>query len=169
MKRPILLGAVFLFLPVPSPEDGSQDGPQTRKTQTQKTQTRKTRPVDVFKDLDGHWVGTFVGYDQAGNEQYRLHVEQWYKTVDDNTQEVRIKDTLEGGKIVTAKGKNIARRRKDGGLELSCEVLKSTGEKVLHKGRLVRGPAGDKQLVWYSKGKHLPFIIRYQRLKSMGK
>lgn len=111
------------------------------------------RPVDVFKALDGHWKGNFVGYDTTGKELYRIRVEQRYRTIDANTQKVTIRDTMPDGKVITGEGENLARRREDGSLELRCVVRKSNGEQVEHQGRLVEGPDGDKQLVWYSETK----------------
>ena len=72
MKPAILLGGIFLLLPGSTLQD-------SRPAQ---------QPVDVFKDLDGHWVGTFVSYDTTGKELHRIRVEQWYRTVDANTQHV---------------------------------------------------------------------------------
>lgn len=131
----VLAAAILLFLP----GTGFQD-------------TKATRPVDIFKDLEGHWAGTFVGYDTSGKEVYRIGVKQWYRTVNATTQEVRLEDTMADGSVVTGKGQNIA-RSVGGSLELSCRVEKSNGDRVLHRGRLVRGPAGDKQIVWSMKTK----------------
>ena len=47
-------------------------------------------------------------------------------------------------------GKNIAHRTAAGDLELFCDVKKSNGDRVQHKGRLVKGPIGTTQFVWYS-------------------
>lgn len=107
-------------------------------------------PVAVFAELDGSWAGTFVGYDPGGRELYRIEVRQTYTTVDENTQEVAIRDTQPDGTVVTGRGVNTARRLADGSLELTCRVEKSTGETVEHRGRRVTGPDGDRQLVWYS-------------------
>ncbi|MHC4898966.1 MAG: hypothetical protein ACYTGW_17880, partial [Planctomycetota bacterium] len=93
MKPPILLGAIFLFACDLSMQD-----------------SRPERPVDVFRELDGHWAGTFVGYDATGKELYRIRVEQWYRTLDTYTQEVRVKDTMADGKVITGTGRNTARR-----------------------------------------------------------
>lgn len=111
------------------------------------------KPVDVFAALDGRWKGQFVGYDVTGKELYRIDVEQTYETVDAQTQVVRIRDTDASGKTVTGQGKNIARRRSDGSLELLCIVEKSNGETVRHEGRVIKGADGSKQLVWYSQTK----------------
>ena len=46
------------------------------------------RPVDVFALLDGRWQGTFVGYDASGKEQYRIRVEQTYRTVSATKQAI---------------------------------------------------------------------------------
>jgi hypothetical protein len=107
--------------------------------------------VDVFKELEGHWAGTFVGYHPTGKELYRIGVKQWYRTVNATTQEVRLEDTMADGTIVTGKGQNTATRSVDGSLRLACRVNKSNGDKVIHQGRIVRGPAGDNQIVWYTK------------------
>ncbi len=114
---------------------------------------QKRRPVDVFAELDGVWKGTFVGYDTTGKELYRIKVEQRYETIDKNTQRVTVKDTMQDGKVITGKGVNRATRQKDGSLVLTCVVDKSNGEHVEHKGRLVHGPEGGEQLVWFSKEK----------------
>jgi hypothetical protein len=113
--------------------------------------SKATRPVDVFKDLEGHWAGTFVGYDTTGKELYRIRVKQWYRTVNATTQEVRLEDTMADGTVVTGKGQNVATRTADGRLRLSCRVKKSNGDRVEHEGRLVRGPGGDRQIVWFTK------------------
>ncbi|MCA8957066.1 MAG: hypothetical protein KDC87_13390 [Planctomycetes bacterium] len=108
------------------------------------------RPVAVFAELDGRWRGTFVGYDKGGAELYRIAVEQTYRTIDPHTQRVELRDTMADGKVITGTGFNRAERRKDGTLKLSCEVRKSNGEHVIHRGRTVRGPAGEPQIVWSS-------------------
>lgn len=108
-------------------------------------------PVSVFADLDGSWAGTFVGYDLEGNELYRISVRQVYRTVDDGTQSVEIEDTFADGAVVTGHGRNVARRLPDGTLELRCEVEKSNGERVEHRGRLVEGPDGRTEIVWFSR------------------
>ncbi|MHC5114530.1 MAG: hypothetical protein ACYTGP_08905 [Planctomycetota bacterium] len=109
------------------------------------------RPVDVFAELDGRWAGTFVGYDATGRELYRIKVEQVYETVDANTQRVRITDTMPDGTVIRGEGENVATRAADGSLTLECLVRKSNGERVRHAGRLVKGPDGHRQLVWWSK------------------
>ena len=111
----------------------------------------ETPPVDVFHELDGTWAGTFVGYDETGAELYRIAVRQTYRTVDDHTQEVTIRDTMPDGKVIEGQGRNTAHRGADGQLVLRCEVIKSTGETVEHDGRLVTGPTGREELVWYSR------------------
>lgn len=108
-------------------------------------------PVSVFADLDGTWAGTFVGYDLEGRELYRISVRQVYRTVDGETQTVRIEDTLGDGSVVVGRGENVARRRPDGGLELYCRVEKSNGDRVEHQGRLIDGPDGETEIVWYSR------------------
>ncbi len=110
--------------------------------------------MDVFQDLEGHWTGTFVGYDTTGKELYRIRVQQWYRTIDATTQEVRLEDTMGDGSVVTGKGRNTATRLANGELRLSCQVEKSNGDRVVHKGQLIRGPAGDRQIVWFNKTKN---------------
>lgn len=109
-------------------------------------------PVEVFAELDGTWEGQFVGYDPTGKELYRIEVRQVYRTIDSNTQEVEITDTLADGQVITGRGRNTASKRPDGSLELTCVVVKSTGEKVVHEGTLGQGPEGSPQLVWHSSG-----------------
>jgi hypothetical protein len=72
--------------------------------------------------------------------------------VDDETQEVEIVDRGADGTETRSRGRNIARRRADGSLELLCQVERSTGEKVEHQGRLGTSPDGVPQLVWWSEG-----------------
>lgn len=105
-------------------------------------------PVAVFAGLDGDWSGTFVGYDAAGKELYRITVKQSYRRIDANTQEVVLADTDAGGKTTKGKGRNIATRRADGSLELRCIVDKEDGDHVEHVGRIVKGPDGDDEIVW---------------------
>ena len=109
--------------------------------------------MDVFKSLDGNWAGTFVGYDTTGKELYRIRVKQRYRTLNRTTQEVRLEDTMADGTVITGKGQNVATRTADGKLRLECRVSKSNGDTVVHQGRLARGPAGDKQIVWSAKTK----------------
>ena len=108
------------------------------------------RPVDVFAELDGHWKGTFVGLDSQGRELYRIRVSQHYETVDAHTQRVRVTDTMPDGKVIRGEGENTAKRLADGTLQLRCVVRKSTGETVVHDGRLFEGVDGGTQIVWYS-------------------
>ncbi len=107
-------------------------------------------PVSVYSDLDGAWEGEFVGWDTKGEELYRIRVRQEYRTVDAETQEVGITDTMADGTVIRGRGRNIARRRADGSLELLCIVEKSNGDRVEHRGRLIRGPGGEGELVWWS-------------------
>jgi len=109
-------------------------------------------PVAVFADLDGTWEGTFVGWDATGHELYRLAVRQTYRTVDDHTQRVEIEDRMPDGSVVTGRGVNTAHRNPDGSLDLRCRVVKSNGERVEHRGRLIQGPDGAEQIVWHSGG-----------------
>jgi hypothetical protein len=109
-------------------------------------------PASVFAALDGTWTGMFVGFDQRGRELYRIEVSQTYQTVDETTQRVTTRDTMKDGTVVTGRGVNTARRGPDGTLVLSCDVEKSNGERAAHHGRLVRGPEGDEQIIWWSEG-----------------
>lgn len=108
-------------------------------------------PVSVFADLDGTWAGTFVSYDAAGNELGRITARHTYRTVSETEQAVQIVDVMPDGTEIRGTGTNEARRRPDGSLELRCLVDKSNGERVDHAGRLVRGPDGDRQIVWYTR------------------
>lgn len=125
-------------------------------------------PVAVFRSLDGHWSGTFVGYDAAGKELYRIKVAQTYKTADANTQTVEMADTDAQGKTTTGKGKNVARRLADGTLELRCVVDKSSGDHVEHVGRVVKGPGGDDEIVWSSQSPGRSETFR-ERVAGAGK
>ncbi len=113
---------------------------------------RSRAPVAVFAELDGTWSGTFVGYDETGNELYRIAVTQRYETINDTTQLVIIQDTMPDGTVITGRGENTAHRRADGSLDLRCMVTKSNGDRVAHQGRVIAGPKGDQQIVWYSSG-----------------
>ncbi len=106
-------------------------------------------PVAVFAGLDGDWVGTFVGWDASGKELYRIAVKQSCRTVDATTQEVVLEDTDASGRTTRGRGRNVARRRADGSLELTCIVEKDDGDHVEHSGRLVKGPDGDEELPWF--------------------
>lgn len=122
-------------------------------------------PVQIFAALDGRWSGTFVGYDPAGKELYRITVEQTYQTVDETTQRVTLMDHLPDGKVVKGMGRNVAVRQKDGSLELRCIVEKSNGERVEHVGRVVRAADGEEALVWSSQapGKSETFLEAVRR------
>lgn len=109
----------------------------------------ESSPVEIFRDLDGTWRGTFVGYDATGKELYRIQVEQRYRTVDANVQTVQIVDTMPDGTEIKGTGKNVATVDAQGKLHLTCRVEKSNGDVVEHQGRLVQGPDGDKELVWF--------------------
>ncbi len=115
-------------------------------------QDQSSAPIEVFADLEGTWSGTFVGYDETGNELYRITVTQHYETINDTTQLVIIQDTMPDGTVITGRGENTAHRRADGSLDLRCMVTKSNGDRVAHQGRIVIGPDGDQQIVWYSSG-----------------
>ena len=115
-------------------------------------QDQSSAPVEVFADLEGTWSGTFVGYDQTGNELYRIAVKQRYQTLNDTMQKVIIYDTMPDGTVISGSGINTARRRADGSLDLRCSIDKSNGQRVAHTGRVVIGPDGDQQIVWYSSG-----------------
>lgn len=110
-------------------------------------------PVHVFDAWNGDWSGTFAGYDPTGKELYRLRVEQSYHRQSDTTQDVRIRDTMPDGTVITGRGKNTAHRNLDGTLDLRCTVEKSNGDRVEHRGRLIRGPSGNEEIVWYSTSK----------------
>jgi hypothetical protein len=122
-------------------------------------------PVRVFAALDGRWSGTFVGYDPAGKELYRIAVEQTYETLDETTQRVTLMDHLPDGKVVKGTGRNVATLKKDGMLELRCIVEKSNGERVEHTGRVVRAADGEEALVWSSQapGKSETFLEAVRR------
>ncbi|MEL7305268.1 MAG: hypothetical protein AAGJ56_05485 [Myxococcota bacterium] len=107
-------------------------------------------PVAVFAELDGRWQGEFVGYSAQGKELYRISVEQRYRTIDSTTQLVEIVDRDAEGRVTTGEGRNVATRRADGALELSCRVEKSNGETVEHRGALVTAADGSQQLMWFS-------------------
>lgn len=134
MTRLAVLAALLAAaLPPPSPPD------------------EKPRPVDVFAKLDGEWKGAFVGYDEEGRELYRIQVVQRYRTVDEHTQRVEIEDRMPDGRVVRGTGFNEARVGEDGELQLRCVVEKDDGDRVEHKGRLVRGPGGEEEIVWYTR------------------
>ncbi len=110
------------------------------------------RPVQVFADLDGTWKGTFVGYDPTGKELYRIEVTHTYKTVSDTTQAVVIRDRMADGTVITGEGENVARRTPDGEFDLRCEVRKSNGEQISHRGRRILDPDGRVSIIWSSSG-----------------
>jgi hypothetical protein len=107
-------------------------------------------PVAVFAALEGGWAGTFVGLDPEGRELYRIEVRQTYRTVDRETQQVVIEDRMADGTVIRGRGRNVANRAADGSLRLSCVVEKSNGDRVEHRGRLVRAADGQEALVWWS-------------------
>ena len=107
-------------------------------------------PVAVFAALEGTWNGSFVGYDAAGRELFRIQATHTYRTSTSTEQSVEIRDVMPDGTIITGRGVNAATRRDDGTLELRCLVEKSNGDSVEHSGRLVTGPDGDQQIVWYT-------------------
>lgn len=107
-------------------------------------------PVHVFSELDGTWVGTFVGYDERGAELYRIRARHTYRTVDETTQRVEIADTMPDGRVIRGVGANTSARRADGSLALRCVVEKSDGDRVEHEGRLVEGPDGHTEIVWFT-------------------
>lgn len=117
-------------------------------------------PVAVFAELDGVWEGTFVGYDLAGEELYRIAVRQVYRTVDEETQTVEIEDRQPDGSVVRGRGVNRARRLADGSLALTCIVTKSNGDRAEHRGRLARGPDGGKQIFWFSQSEDRRELFR---------
>lgn len=110
------------------------------------------RPVQVFAELEGTWKGTFVGYDQTGKELYRIEVTQTYKTISNTTQAVIIRDRMEDGTVIKGEGENVARRTPEGEFVLRCEVRKSNGEQVSHRGRRIVDPAGRVSIIWSSSG-----------------
>jgi hypothetical protein len=109
-----------------------------------------TPPVDVLAAWNGTWRGTFVAWDASGRELQRIDVEQTYRTVDATTQSVTIRDTLADGTVIEGNGRNVAERGSDGAVRLRCSVAKSNGERVEHLGRIVTGPTGRTELIWYS-------------------
>lgn len=127
-------------------------------------------PVTVFEDLDGTWEGTFVGWDTSGRELYRIAVRQTYRTVDAHTQVVEIEDRMPDGTVIAGRGENTARRNGAGKLELRCVVVKSNGERVEHQGRLVQGPDGTEELVWFSReeGREEMFRERVRAVEGEG-
>ncbi len=110
----------------------------------------RARPIDIFADLDGTWVGTFVGYDATGTEVLRIKARHTYRTVSATRQTVRIEDTMPGGEVIIGRGANLAERTRSGSLLLRCVIEKSDGESIDHAGRVVRGPDGGEQIVWYT-------------------
>ena len=141
MTAPTLIAAIIVGLASPTGQSPrSADDPPGADT----------RPVAVFAELDGTWVGTFAGYDAGGKELYRIHVEQTYETIDANTQRVTVKDTMPDGTVITGRGTNTAHRDRNGGLVLKCIVEKSEGDRVEHRGREIRGMDGRRQLIWSS-------------------
>lgn len=125
-------------------------------------------PVAVFAPLDGRWQGTFVGFDTAGRELYRIQVTQTYTTVDEQTQRVEVEDVMPDGTVITGRGANTARRRPDGSLELACTVDKSNGDRVEHTGRVVRGPGGEEELVWLTHRPDRQEIFRERVVEEAG-
>lgn len=106
--------------------------------------------LPVFAQLEGTWHGNFVGYDELGRELYRLRVKQVYRTIGSTTQRVEIEDLMPDGTKITGVGENTASRRPDGSWWLSCKVVKSNGDRTEHEGRIVKGPDGDEQILWYT-------------------
>lgn len=158
---PMTVGSVGI-LRTPGGSDPRQAGGTPAETPA-----APPRPVEVFSDLDGTWEGTFVGYDATGKELYRIAVRQTYRTLDDTTQSVHVEDTMPDGTVVTGEGRNVAQRRADGTLALTCVVEKSNGERVEHAGRQVRGPDGDPELVWFSNAKDRSETFR-ERVRREG-
>lgn len=107
-------------------------------------------PVRAFARLNGTWVGSFVGHDNHGKELYRIRVKQVYRILNRTTQKVEIEDVMPDGSKVTGIGENVASRGPDGSLVLRCAVVKSNGDRVELEGRIIRGPDGDEQLLWYT-------------------
>ncbi len=113
--------------------------------------SRAGPPVAVFTMLDGTWSGRFIGLDPEGRELFGLTARHTYRTISDTEQEVEIRDVMDDGTVITGRGVNSAVRGPDGRLVLKCVVEKSDGQTVNHDGRLIRGPEGDEQIVWYSR------------------
>lgn len=125
-------------------------------------------PAAVFAPLDGRWQGSFVGFDTAGRELYRIQVTQTYTTVDEHTQRVEVEDVMPDGTVITGRGTNIARRRPDGSLELTCAVVKSNGERVEHVGQVVRGPGGEEELLWLTDRPDRQEVFRERVVQEEG-
>jgi hypothetical protein len=154
MKRILSMLAISFFAATPfDSKADTQTDTRACQVATQDKAGKPKRPVDVFAKFDGKWRGTFVVYDSTGEEQHRIQVEQEYATIDAHTQTVTIRDRMADGKIITGRGANTARVGKDGALVLKCSVKKSNGERSVHDGRIVTGPTGRSQLVWYSRSK----------------
>ncbi|MEM7203933.1 MAG: hypothetical protein AAF628_26975 [Planctomycetota bacterium] len=113
-------------------------------------ETQPERPIDVLAAWDGTWRGRFVSYDPQGNELSRIKVRQVYRTIDANTQEVTIRDQMPDGKVIEGRGRNVAELEPDGTIRLRCIVEKSDGSRVEHRGRIITGPGGGKQILWWS-------------------
>jgi hypothetical protein len=111
-----------------------------------------SKPVSVFAELEGRWRGVFVGYGATGEELYRIDVTQTFVTIDDFTQTVTIEDRMQDGTVVKTTGKHVARRNDAGALSISVDLTKSNGDRVRHTGRLIKGPRGETQFIWYSVG-----------------
>lgn len=123
-------------------------------------------PVVIFEELEGTWDGDFVGYDESGIELYRIKVKQTYKTVDDNHQKVTIEDRMPDGAIVRGEGNNIAYRNASGGFDISCDVKKTNGDRVQHRGRLIKGPSGSKEFIWYSSSEDKTETFREEVIRE---
>lgn len=107
-------------------------------------------PVSVFAELEGTWSGIFVGYDAKGLELYRIQVRQTYTTIDGTRQKVTVEDVMPDGERITGEGWNTCELGAEGALVLRCVVEKSSGDRVEHTGRVVRGPSGAQELIWHT-------------------
>jgi hypothetical protein len=100
------------------------------------------RVSDPFGPWDGVWKGNFQ-VKHADEILTELEVEQRYRSDGPDVQYGRFRErNVETGEIVTATATNSV--TPDG---LRCEVTKSTGEAVVHQGRLL----GDGRIEWFRK------------------
>jgi len=74
------------------------------------TGAEEHRPLQAFARLNGTWVGSFVGYDNRGEELYRIRVKQMYQILNRTTQRVEIEDLMSDGTKVTGISSQIQRR-----------------------------------------------------------
>ena len=88
----------------------------------------------VLDPWTGRWAGSFVVYAPDGAAVTRLTVEQHYRW-DGSRQRATFEETDGAGNVVTAEATNY--QGADG--RLVCTVVKSTGERSLHFGRVTDG------------------------------